>query len=574
MNNSIEVRRRTAQSAPVFPADMPSILQRIYANRGIGHIDELDLSVKGLLHFNQLTDCEKAAERIGQAILAGESICICGDFDADGATSVALLMSFFRTINHAKAFYLVPNRFSDGYGLSPTLAQYAHDEGANLLITVDNGISSHAGVSKANALDMQVIITDHHLPSAELPHAYAIVNPNRRDCAFPSKQLAGVGVAFYLLLALRAWFKAQHPNHAVASLKIAEYLDLVALGTVADVVPLDYNNRILVRQGLARIREGVCRPGITSLLAVAGRDASKITALDLGFSVAPRINAAGRLDDIQQGIECLLAQDSPSAQIVALRLDELNQQRRKIETTMQEEAQACLARLKVDETELPSVLTVYDQHFHQGVIGIVAGRLKEQFYRPVMVFAEAEDGTLKGSCRSVMGVHIRDLLEQVASEFPGVISKFGGHAMAAGLSVPKAQWAEFNAAVQQVAKRWVDSDALARVIWSDGELEPHEFNLDIAGALQHAGPWGQSFPQPMFDGQFRIIQERWLKDVHLKLVVQPIGSTQTFDAIAFNVPRANWQWNSPAEANLVFKLDVNEFRGQRNVQLLIEHVEA
>ncbi|RUO38826.1 single-stranded-DNA-specific exonuclease RecJ [Aliidiomarina shirensis] len=553
---------------------MPSVLQRVYANRGINHVDELDLSVKGLLHFNQLTDCEKAAERIGQAIIAGESICICGDFDADGATSVALLMSFFRSINHSKAFYLVPNRFSDGYGLSPTLAQYAHTEGANLLITVDNGISSHAGVSKANDLGMQVIITDHHLPSTELPDAFAVVNPNRRDCAFASKQLAGVGVAFYLLLALRAWFKQQQANHAVASLKIAEYLDLVALGTVADVVPLDYNNRILVRQGLARIREGVCRPGITALLAVARREASKITASDLGFSVGPRINAAGRLDDIQQGIECLLAQDLPSAQILALRLDELNQQRRKIETTMQEEAQACLARLQVDEQELPLVLTVFDDQFHQGVIGIVAGRLKEQFYRPVMVFAEADDGTLKGSCRSVAGVHIRDLLEQVASEFPDVISKFGGHAMAAGLSVPKSQWAAFNRAVQQVAERWVDADTLARVLWSDGELQANEFNLDVAGALQQAGPWGQSFPQPMFDGTFKIIQEKWLKDVHLKLVVQPFGSNETFDAIAFNVPRASWQWNSPAQANLVFKLDVNEFRGQRNVQLLIEHVQA
>lgn len=574
MTEIIEIRRRTAKSAPLFPASMPSVLQRVYANRGVTHVDELDLSVKGLLHFNQLMDCEKAAERIGQAILADESICVCGDFDADGATSVALLLSFFRTINHSKAFYLVPNRFSDGYGLSPSLAQYAHEQGANLLITVDNGISSHAGVQKVNELGMQVIVTDHHLPSVDLPEAYAVVNPNRRDCGFPSKQLAGVGVAFYLLLALRSWFKEHNPNHPAASLKIAEYLDLVALGTVADVVPLDFNNRILVRQGLARIREGFCRPGITALLAVAGRDPSKISATDLGFAVGPRINAAGRLDDIQQGIECLLAPDLPSAQMLALRLDELNQQRRKIEADMQQEAQACLSRLSLNDDELPSVLTVFDKEFHQGVIGIVAGRLKEQFYRPVMVFAEGEDGMLKGSCRSVTGVHIRDLLEQVASEAPGVIAKFGGHAMAAGLSVPKAQWQEFNEVVQRVAKRWVSADSLAKVLWSDGELAVNEFNLEVAGALQHAGPWGQGFPQPMFDGQFRIIQERWLKDVHLKLVLQPIGGTDTFDAIAFNVPRAGWVWDSPDQATMVFKLDINEFRGQRNLQLLIEHVQA
>ncbi|WP_420837076.1 single-stranded-DNA-specific exonuclease RecJ [Aliidiomarina iranensis] len=551
---------------------MPNILQRVYVNRGVRSADELDLSARGLLHYNQLTDCEKAAERIGQALLANESICICGDFDADGATSVALFMAFFRKINHTKAFYLVPNRFSDGYGLSPTLAEYAHAQGANLLITVDNGISSHAGVTRANELGMQVIVTDHHLPSAELPAAFAVVNPNRHDCAFASKQLAGVGVAFYVLLALRAWFKREQPEHSVAQLNIAEYLDLVALGTVADVVPLDYNNRILVRQGLARIREGVCRPGIAALLKVAGRDTTKITASDLGFAVGPRINAAGRLDDIQQGIECLLAQDFPQAQILALRLDELNQQRRKIESGMQEEAQACLARLNVDQGALPPILCVYDEQFHQGVIGIVAGRLKEQYYRPVMVFAEGDEGELKGSCRSVAGIHIRDLLEQVASEHPQVINKFGGHAMAAGLSIPKEQWLAFNDAVQRVAERWVDADTLARVLWSDGELTAAEFALDVASALQNAGPWGQGFPQPVFDGRFRILQERWLKDVHLKLVVQPEGSSQSFDAIAFNVPRANWQWQSPASAHLVFKLDVNEFRGQRNVQLLIEHV--
>ncbi|MCH8491758.1 MAG: single-stranded-DNA-specific exonuclease RecJ [Idiomarina sp.] len=574
MSSPIQIRRREPRTTTNFPSHIPSVLQRVYANRGVEHAEQLDLSAKGLVHYQQLTDCERAAARIATAIMQGESICICGDFDADGATSVALLMSFFRDIQHARAFYLVPNRFADGYGLSANLAEYAHKEGANLLITVDNGISSHAGVQRANDIGMNVIVTDHHLPGKELPNAYAIVNPNRADCCFPSKQLAGVGVAFYILLALRAWFREHKPEHQAAQVNIAEYLDLVALGTVADVVPLDYNNRILVRQGLARIREQRCRPGILALLAVGRREAQQITATDLGFIVGPRINAAGRLDDIQQGIECLLAQDYPRAQMIALRLDELNQQRRSIETDMQAEAQQCIARLQLNEQSLPPILTVYDENFHQGVIGIVAGRLKEQFYRPTMVFAKGEDGCFKGSCRSVQGVHIRDLLEQVAAEAPEVISKFGGHAMAAGLSVPEQHWEAFNQALQSVAARWVPQEVLARVVWSDGELAAHEFNLDVATALQHGGPWGQGFPQPLFDGEFTILQERWLKDVHLKLVLQPHGSRETFDAIAFNVPRAGWQWHSPGSARMVYRLDINEFRGQRNVQLLIEHVEA
>ena len=574
MSSPIQIRRREPRTTTNFPNHIPNVLQRVYANRGVEHADQLNLSAKGLVHYQQLTDCERAAARIARAIMQGESICICGDFDADGATSVALLMSFFRDIQHPRAFYLVPNRFADGYGLSANLADYAYKEGANLLITVDNGISSHAGVQRANDVGMDVIVTDHHLPGKELPNAYAIVNPNRTDCSFPSKQLAGVGVAFYILLALRAWFREHNPEHQAAQVNIAEYLDLVALGTVADVVPLDYNNRILVRQGLARIREQRCRPGILALLAVGRREAQQITATDLGFIVGPRINAAGRLDDIQQGIECLLAQDYPRAQMIALRLDELNQQRRSIETDMQAEAQQCIARLQLNEQSLPPILTVYDENFHQGVIGIVAGRLKEQFYRPTMVFAKGEDGCFKGSCRSVQGVHIRDLLEQVAAEAPEVISKFGGHAMAAGLSVPEQHWEAFNHALQNVAARWVPQEVLARVVWSDGELAAHEFNLDVATALQQGGPWGQGFPQPLFDGEFTILQERWLKEVHLKLVIQPHGSNETFDAIAFNVPRAGWQWHSPDSARMVYKLDINEFRGQRNVQLLIEHVEA
>ena len=585
MSTVIEIRRRTpvsnalsvpnslAEPASSYAAEtLNPIIQRVYAHRGVQSMDELDLSVRGLAHVQLLTDADKAAARIAVALQQQQRICICGDFDADGATSVALLMSFFRDIGYQYGFYLVPNRFADGYGLSANLVEHAYQQGANLIITVDNGISSHAGVERANQLGIDVLITDHHLPGPELPEAYAIVNPNRRDCAFPSKNLAGVGVAFYILLALRSWFRAEQPQHAVAHINIAHYLDLVAVGTVADVVPLDYNNRILVKQGLARIREQRCRPGILALLAVSRREVASITATDLGFAVGPRINAAGRLDDIQLGIQCLLAEDYPQAQILALRLDELNQQRRHIEADMQEDAAQCVQRLQFNDQQLPTILALHDASFHQGVIGIVAGRLKEQLHRPVLIFATGDDGELKGSCRSIPGVHMRDLLEQVHSNAPGVIRKFGGHAMAAGLTVAQERWPEFLQVLEQTASRWVREEHLARVIWSDGELAADEFTVPLATSLQQAGPWGQAFPEPMFDGEFVVVQERWLKDVHLKLVLQPVGSKVCVDAIAFNVPRAAWQWRSPQRARFVYKLAVNEFRGQRNVQLMIEHV--
>lgn len=519
---SPQLKRRQASAQVQFADNLPTILQRVYANRGLTHGAELDLSLRGLLHFNQLADCEAAAERVAEAMLANRKICICGDYDADGATSVALLKSALSAMGAQSVMYLVPNRFADGYGLSPALAEYAAQQGAELLITVDNGISSHAGVERANSLGLEVIITDHHLPPATLPAAAAVVNPNRQDCQFASKSLAGVGVAFYLLLAIRAWFRQRYSDHPAAQIQIADYLDLVALGTVADVVSLDFNNRILVQQGVQRIRDGRCRPGILALLQVAGREPAGISATDLGFAVGPRINAAGRLDDIQMGIECLLAADFQQANMLALRLDELNRQRRQIEGDMQADAEQCLSHLQLSRDGLPPVLALQDDSFHQGVIGILAGRLKEQFYRPVMVFAPGDKDELKGSCRSVPGVHIRDLLAQVASQAPGVISRFGGHAMAAGLTIPKAAWTAFNAALQTVAADWVDEEQLARVLWSDGELDGHELSLESALALQTAGPFGQDFPPPTFDGQFRVLDQRWLKDVHLKLLLQPL----------------------------------------------------
>lgn len=568
----IEVRRRSPKGAILAHPELPPLLRHIYACRGVNSVDELSLSATGLLHFNQLTDCGLAAERVAQAIQQQQSICICGDFDADGATSVALLMQGLSAMGANKLFYLVPNRFTDGYGLSPSLVDCAHRDGAQLIITVDNGVSSHVGVERANQLGMDVIITDHHLPSEALPKAYAIVNPNRRDCSFPSKNLAGVGVAFYLLLALRAWFRNEQPNHIAAQVNVANYLDYVAVGTVADVVPLDYNNRILVQQGLARIRQRRCAPGILALIEVAGRSPDNLQATDLGFTVGPRINAAGRLDDIQMGITCLLAKDPQQARMLALQLDELNRLRRTIEQDMQHDAERLLANVALTEQSLPTVLAIQNADWHQGVIGILAGRLKERLHRPVMAFAPDDEGRLKGSCRSVPGIHIRDLLEQVSAQSPGCIERFGGHAMAAGLTVPAAAWDRFYQTVQEVAARWINAEALEQVIWSDGELAAQELSVDTVETIQQAGPFGQGFPLPLFDGEFRVVQARWLKDVHLKLVVQPLDSDQIFDAIAFHAKRAPWEWSGETQVRLAYQLAINEFRGQRNVQLMIQAV--
>lgn len=570
MMRAVEVRRRTPQGKILEDETLPAILRHIYACRGIQDRDELGLGAQQLVHFKQLTDCEKAAARIGQAILNRECICICGDFDADGATSVTLLMDALAQCGAQRLFYLVPNRFTDGYGLSPGLVELAAHDGANLIITVDNGISSHAGIQRANELGVEVIVTDHHLPSAELPNAHSIVNPNRRDCPFPSKQLAGVGVAFYVLLALRAWFRAHEASHPAASINVAQWLDLVAVGTVADVVPLDQNNRILVQQGLARIRQRQCRPGILALLEVAGREPEALQAQDLGFTVGPRINAAGRLDDIQLGIECLRAKTLEQAKMMALRLDELNRERRSIEHGMQQDAERFLASFQVEQDTLPPVLAVHQADWHQGVIGILAGRLKEQLHRPVMVFAQGDAGLLKGSCRSVPGVHIRDLLEQVASRAPECIERFGGHAMAAGLSVPQTQWGRFCEVLQDVAMTWVSPDVLHQVIWTDGALEGKYLNVDTAKILQNAGPFGQGFPAPTFDGHFRVLDARWLKETHLKFRLQPAGTSRVIDGIAFFANRAPWEWREQTEVHIVYRLEVNEFRGQQSAQLLIE----
>lgn len=557
-----------------MPASLPPLLRRLYALRGVQGEQELERGVKGMLPWQQLDGIDAAVSLLQQALTDGRRIMVVGDFDADGATSTALTVLALRSMGGATVDYLVPNRFEDGYGLSPEVVEQAAARGAELIVTVDNGISSHAGVDVAHAKGMQVLVTDHHLPGETLPAADAIVNPNLRGCAFPSKSLAGVGVAFYLMLALRArlrdsgWFE----QRALAMPNLAELLDLVALGTVADVVPLDANNRILVYQGLNRIRAGKCRPGIRALLEVANRDARQLAANDLGFALGPRLNAAGRLDDMSIGVALLLSDDIAQARMLANDLDALNQTRREIEQGMQVEALQLCDQLERTSTELPYGLAMYHPEWHQGVVGILASRIKERFHRPVIAFAPAGDGILKGSGRSVPGLHMRDALERLDMLNPGLMMKFGGHAMAAGLSLEEARFDEFRQRFGELVGEWLDPAMLEGVIWSDGELAMQELSLTTAELLREGGPWGQAFPEPTFDGKFRILQQRLVGEKHLKLMVEPLGGGPLLDGIAFNVDTTLWPDSSVREVELAYKLDVNEFRGNRNVQLLIQHL--
>ncbi|WP_282341330.1 single-stranded-DNA-specific exonuclease RecJ [Pseudomonas sp. PS02288] len=552
--------------------ELPPLLRRLYAARGVRSPAELDKGLARLIPYGQLKGIERAVELLEVALERRQRILFVGDFDADGATASAVGVLGLRLLGASHVDYLVPNRFDYGYGLTPEIVAVALQRNPDLLVTVDNGISSVEGVAAAKAAGLGVVITDHHLPGQELPVADAIVNPNQPECSFPSKCIAGVGVIFYVLLALRArlrengWFARQ----SLAEPNLAELLDLVALGSVADVVPLDANNRILVHQGLARIRAGRARPGLRAILEVAGRDARKITSTDLGFIIGPRLNAAGRLDDMSLGIECLLCDDEALARDMAVQLDQLNQDRKSIEQGMQREALAQLKDLALDD--LPFGLCLFDADWHQGVIGILASRLKERYHRPAIAFADAGDGLLKGSARSVQGFHIRDALDAVAARHPGLISKFGGHAMAAGLSLPQANLGAFAAAFDAEVRKQLDEDDLTGRMLSDGQLGIEEFHLELAKALRQAGPWGQQFPEPMFHGVFQVVQQRIVGEKHLKLVLKTECGGRTLDGIAFNVdsellanPKLGW-------VDVAYKLDVNEFRGQESVQLLVAHL--
>lgn len=574
MKAQIQLRRRKVDDSAELVEDLPPLLRRLYASRGVRKASELERSVKGMLPWQQLTGIDEAVSRLYQVLREGLRIIVVGDFDADGATSTALSVLALRALGCENVSYLVPNRFDDGYGLSPEVVDQAHARGAQLILTVDNGISSHAGVARAHELGIPVVVTDHHLPGDTLPDAEAIVNPNLRDCDFPSKSLAGVGVAFYLMLALRAflrdngWFESR----GLAMPNLAELLDLVALGTVADVVPLDANNRILTWQGLSRIRAGRCRPGIKALLEIANRDAQKLAASDLGFALGPRLNAAGRLDDMSVGVALLLCDNLGEARQLANDLDALNQTRKEIEQGMQAEALTLCEQLERSRDTLPGGLAMYHPEWHQGVVGILASRIKERFHRPVIAFAPAGDGVLKGSGRSIQGLHMRDALERLDMLYPGMMLKFGGHAMAAGLTLEEQRFEEFQQRFGELVTEWLDPALLQGEIVSDGPLTPQEMTLDVAEMLREAGPWGQMFPEPLFDGEFRLLQQRLVGERHLKVMLEPVGGGPLLDGIAFNVDTTCWPDNGVRQVNIAYKLDVNEFRGNRSVQLIIENL--
>lgn len=572
-----KITRRPPPAPHQFSGTLHPALQRIYASRGVLSDDQTDRSLKHLLSPQLLKGLPQALDLLVDALQQQKNILIVGDFDADGATSSALAVLALRALGARHVDYLVPNRFKYGYGLTPEIVAVAQARKPDLLITVDNGISSIEGVAAAKAAGMKVLVTDHHLAGAELPAADAIVNPNQPGCDFPSKNLAGVGVIFYVMTALRTrlkelgWFEQQNmpePN-------MADFLDIVALGTVADVVPLDQNNRILVHNGLLRMRAGRCRPGIRALVDVANRKLEQLVASDLGFAIGPRLNAAGRLDDMSHGIECLLTDNPGIAKELALELDQLNHERKNIENGMQQQALAALNQLHLQpDQQMPWGLCIYKKDWHQGVIGILAARIKERFHRPVIAFAPAEKGEIKGSARSIPGFHIRDALDAVASRHPGLITKFGGHAMAAGLSLSAEKYESFRLAFDKEARRLLTLEDLTGELHSDGELNDADIDLPLARVLRDAGPWGQGFPEPLFDGEFEVLNQRLLAEKHLKLTLGFPASKRVIDAIAFNVDLGKWPNPKAQRVKLAYRLEVNAFRGVENPQLMVEHLQA
>ncbi len=503
-----------------------------------------------------------AVSVLEQALVGRQNILIVGDFDADGATSCALMVAGFTALGATRVDYLVPDRFRFGYGLTPEIVDASREFEPAVIVTVDNGISSIEGVARANSLGIQVVITDHHLSGEVLPDAAAIVNPNQPGCTFESKALAGVGVAFYVLMALRSrlrdagWFAGPEPN-------LAELLDLVALGTIADVVPMDRNNRILVSEGLRRIRAGRARPGINALIALTNNDTKNITSTSLAFGIAPRLNAAGRLENMSLGIECLLAEAAP-AQLLATRLNDLNEERKSIELDMKIQAEQYVEKF-ANASDSRVGVSLYHPDWHQGVVGIVASRIKDKIHRPVIAFARAGDQELKGSGRSIPGLHIRDALDTIAARNPGLLIKFGGHAMAAGLSIAPADFDRFSELFDVEAARWLGADELEQTLVSDGEIEA-EISLRVVREVLDAAPWGQGFPEPLFDGEFEVLDQRIVGQRHLKLKLRPCASQQVLEAIAFNHDRLL----DERTIRLAYRLDINHYRGRESVQLIIE----
>lgn len=572
--NKLIIRKEFIESTHL--KELAPLLQRIYQSRGITSLKDLEMGLSYLLSFEKLKGIEKATHRLYQALIKQERVLIIGDFDADGATSTALAFNALKTFGFLNVQFLVPNRFEQGYGLSVEIVNVAKTYySPDLIITVDNGIASCEGVAAANACGIDVVITDHHLSPDVLPDAAAIVNPNQNGCLFESKNIAGVGVIFYVMLALRRkllehnYFESNNINPP----NMASFLDLVALGTVCDVVPLDKNNRILVSLGLARIKAGLCREGITALLNIGKKEASLIQAIDLGFVVGPRLNAAGRLDDMSLGIECLITDDPIKAQKLAQTLDDLNVERRQIENEMKEEAFAIINRLHLRSDNMPLGICLYDENWHQGVIGIIAGRLKEQYHRPSIVFAKGENNTIKGSARSISGVHIRDVLDAISKRDESLIDKFGGHAMAAGLTIKLEKLASFKQAFSQELVKHMSADDCIGKLYSDGELTYQDLSLETASMLEQAGPWGQEFPRPMFDNEFFIIEQRLLAGKHLKMSLKLNAVSNPIDAIAFNVAEGVWPNYRANKIRCAYYLDVNRYQGRSKLQLMVEHME-
>jgi single-stranded-DNA-specific exonuclease len=571
----VKIRRRELSSEISLDDNLSPLLNRIYRARNVSSINELDYGLKFLPSPLLMMGMLDAVSLIAECLRGDKKILIVGDFDADGATSTAVMMKGLRAMGAKHPSFLIPDRFKFGYGLTPEIVDVAAQQAPDLIITVDNGIASVDGVARAKELGIRVLVTDHHLPGDKLPDADVIINPNQDGDDFPSKNIAGVGVAFYLLLALRSnlredgWFNQQN----IQEPNLAELLDIVALGTVADVVPLDHLNRILVKQGLARINNRQACPGILALIDVAGRKVGNLAASDLGFAVAPRLNAAGRIENMSIGIECLLAEDNESAHEIAVRLDSINQERRSIEADMKIQALNDLKKIQLDESkDMPVGLCIYDPNWHQGVIGILAARIKERFHRPVIAFAPAGEELegIKGSARSIPGLHIRDALDAVATRHPGLITKFGGHAMAAGLSLPQESYSAFSLAFNEEVQRQLGDIPPEKVLMTDGELISSELDINTATALRQAGPWGQHFPEPLFEGDFEVIEKRIVGKNHLKM--QLSAGAFPVDAIMFNIQDGD-ELMARGRVHVVYKLDVNEYRGRKSVQMMVEHMQ-
>tara|TARA_Y100000588_G_scaffold184579_1_gene198485 strand:- start:710 stop:2446 length:1737 start_codon:yes stop_codon:yes gene_type:complete len=574
--SNLAIVRRNVPVGSDLPSDYHPVVKRVLASRGVLTLAELDVSLEGLHKPDLLSGIDGAVALLECALVTKKRILVVADYDADGATSCAVAIRALKAMGAHQVSYIVPNRFEYGYGLTPPIVELAAAHNPDLLVTVDNGISSIDGVSAARRRGIDVLITDHHLPGREMPPANSIVNPNLPGDPFPSKALAGVGVIFYVMLALRKQLRRKNwfSDQGIAVPNLASLLDLVALGTVADVVPLDQNNRRLVVQGLIRIRAGRAQPGIDALLRVAGREANRLRSLDLAFAVAPRLNAAGRLADMSLGIECLICDNAIECNQNAIALDNLNRERREIEAEMKVQALAKIDDLGLsDEAALPHGLCLHDELWHQGVVGIIASRLKERYHRPVIAFANLDNGQLKGSGRSIPGVHLRDALDAVAAQNPQLLERFGGHAMAAGLTLPASKLEQFKTAFDSEIKRQLGGVGIRLEVLTDGAIDAEDFNLDLAEQLADVAPWGQKFPEPLFDGSFAILQKSIVSETHLRMKLQPLGEPVTIDAIAFGAAKQSWAQSTDV-IHATYRLSVNEYRGTRSLQAIVEYAYA